>query len=238
MKNFSFKNGLQVVKKVEHNGVTEITEEWEHRWRQFPSTQLLFCLAIIHVLTVWKYFSQHWWNVLEYLLLVWQEQNLITPPSKQIILRIVLSFLYLDVNLLKKNWCMKPPNPVLNFVLPKTFYSLEFTLLCLCWNLKRLKSYFTNIPRLRSRSKSPLIGPSQTSGTSDQTVPNRSDLWSDENALEDHCALEVRSKPPLIRRVPDRSDPWSDKFQTIVQTSSRPLSRLECVRNSLIREWF
>ena len=73
---------------------------------------------------------------------------------------------------------------------------------------------------------------------SDQTVPDRSDLWSDENALEDHCALEVRSKPPLIRRVPDRSDPWSDKFQTIVQTSSRPLSRLKCVRNSLIREWF
>ena len=94
------------------------------------------------------------------------------------------------------------------------------------------------LPRLRSRSKSPLIRPSQTSGTSDQTVPDRSDLWSDENALEDHCALEVRSKPPLIRRVPDRSDPWSDKFQTIVQTSSRPLSRLKCVRNSLIREWF
>ena len=93
-------------------------------------------------------------------------------------------------------------------------------------------------PRLRSRSKSPLIRPSQTSGTSDQTVPDRNDLWSDENALEDHCALEVRSKPPLIRRVPDRSDPWSDKFQTIVKTSSRPLSRLKCVRNSLIREWF
>ena len=67
--------------------------------------------------------------------------------------------------------------------------------------------------------------------TSDQTVPDRSDLWSDEYALEDHCALEVRSKPPLIRRVPDRSDPWSDKFQTIVQTSSRPLSRLKCARN-------
>ena len=79
---------------------------------------------------------------------------------------------------------------------------------------------------------------SQTSGTSDQTVPDRSDLWSDENALEDHCVLEVRSKPPLIRRVPDQSDPWSDKFQSIVQTSSRPLSRLKCVRNSLIREWF
>ena len=70
-------------------------------------------------------------------------------------------------------------------------------------------------PRLRSRSKSTLIRPSQTSGTSDQTVPDRSDLWSDEYALEDHCALEVRSKPPLIRRVPDRSDLWSDKFQTI-----------------------
>ena len=88
-------------------------------------------------------------------------------------------------------------------------------------------------PRLRSRSKSPLIRPSQTSGTSDQTVPDRSDLWSDDYALEDHCALDVRSKPPLIRRVPDRSDPWSDKFQTIVQTSSRPLSRLECARNTV-----
>ena len=95
-----------------------------------------------------------------------------------------------------------------------------------------------SLPRLRLRSKSPLIRPSQTSGISDQTVPDRSDLWSDECALEDHCALEVRSKPPLIRRVPDRSDPWSDKFQTIVQTSSRPLSRLKCVQNSLIREWF
>ena len=63
------------------------------------------------------------------------------------------------------------------------------------------------LPRLRSRSKSPLIRPSQTSGTSDQTVPDRSDLWSDENALEDHFALELRSKPPLNRRDPDRSDP-------------------------------
>ena len=84
-------------------------------------------------------------------------------------------------------------------------------------------------PRLRSRSKSPLIRPSQTSGTSDQTVPDRSDLWSDE------YVLEVRSKQPLIRRVPDRSDPWSDKFQTNVQTKEllKYCPRLKCGRNDL-----
>ena len=62
-----------------------------------------------------------------------------------------------------------------------------------------------------------LIRPSQTEVTSDQTSAR--------------SKIVVRSKPPLIRRVPDRSDPWSDKFQTIVQTSSRPLSRLKCARN-------
>ena len=105
-----------------------------------------------------------------------------------------------------------------------------------------MKQFFDaniRLPRLRLRSKSPLIRPSQTSGTSDQTVPDRSHLWSDECALEDRCALEVRSNLPLIRLKCARNSLWSDWSsleiaydQTEVRSKS-PLIRQKCARNHL-----
>ena len=111
---------------------------------------------------------------------------------------------------------------------------------------KKSKSSWTQkralVPRLRSRSKSPLIRPSQKSGTSDQTVPDRNDIWSDECALEDRCALEVRSNPPLIRLECARNSLWSDwralyiAYDQSKVRSKSPLIRQKCARNHLWSE--
>ena len=92
--------------------------------------------------------------------------------------------------------------------------------------------------------------------TSDQTVPDKWDLWSDRprpkwplirrvcarRSLWARSALEAasdqtssRPKWPLIRQVPDHCP---DEFQTIVQTKvrSKYCPRLKCARNHLWSE--
>ena len=87
----------------------------------------------------------------------------------------------------------------------------------------------------RPRQVGPLIRPSQTEVTSDQTSMRskiivrskwaRSRLWSD----------EIQTEWPLIRQVPDHCP---DEFQTTVQTRvhSKYSPRLKCGRNHLWSE--
>ena len=85
-------------------------------------------------------------------------------------------------------------NCIIDFIFTSVCGIITSSLTLIPW------STASNTPRLRSRSKLPLVRPSQKIVTSGQTVPDRNDLWS-------------------------------DKYQTIVQTSSTPLSRLKRARN-------
>ena len=130
-------------------------------------------------------------------------------------------------------------NLMLHFFTPLNYLRWRRSFCSYTFFWKILLFLWVFYPRLRSRSKSSLIRPSQTSGSSDQTVPDWSDLWSDECALEDRCALEVHSNPALIRLKCARNNLWSDWSapeiaydQTKVRSKS-PLIRQKCARNHL-----
>ena len=114
--------------------------------------------------------------------------------------------------LTQKTRCVKKKRPVNSFWRGKDPGKDENTLgqsyldIIRPWSTLKKSLVSSSIPRLSSKLL--LIRPSQTSVVSDQTVPGRLDLRSDECVLEDHCAVEVRSKPPLIRRVPDCFGPF------------------------------